>query len=135
MEEGRLGTLKASCSGLGLSYLFFADDFILFSEAVEEQLLCIKEGLELFCKASRQRVNYDKSSILFSANVDAAEAKRLSDLLGVSATDCLGKYLGHHVLHRGRNSEGHKALVDRVQSKLDGWKTKCLSKASRLTLA
>lgn len=94
MEEGRLRTLKASCSGQGLSYLFFADDLIMYSEAVEEQLMCIREGLELFWKSSGQRVNYGKSSILFSANVDVTEAKRLSDLVGVSPIDRLGKYLG-----------------------------------------
>lgn len=135
VEDGSLRPVKASRSGPGLSYLFFADDLILFSEAVEEQLLCLKEGLDLFCRASGQRVSYAKSSILFSASVHIEEARRLSGLIGIPLTDCLGKYLGHHVLHKGRNGAGHRALVDKVRSKLEGWKAKCLSRASRLTLA
>lgn len=80
-------------------------------------------------------MNYEKSSVLSSANVQAAEAKRLSELVGVPRTDRLGKYLGHHVLHSGRNWEGHRALVDRVQSKLEGWKVKCLLRGGRIMLA
>lgn len=60
MEEGRLRTVKASRSGPGLSYLFFADDLILFSKAIDDQLLCLKEGLGAFCNSSGQKVNFGK---------------------------------------------------------------------------
>lgn len=36
VEEGRLRPLKDSRSGQGLPYIFFADDLLLFSEAVED---------------------------------------------------------------------------------------------------
>lgn len=49
VEEGRLREVKASCNGPGLNYLIFAVDLLLFSEADDEQLRCIKEGLQLFC--------------------------------------------------------------------------------------
>lgn len=52
VEEGKLRPIKASGGRPGLLFLFFADDLLLFSEAVEVQLVCLKEGLELFCKAS-----------------------------------------------------------------------------------
>lgn len=85
-EEGVLRMVKASHGGPGLSYLFFVDDVILFSEAIEDQLQCLKEGLEVFCRASRQKVNYGKSAMLCSANIHPTEATRLSELFGVPLT-------------------------------------------------
>lgn len=45
IEEGRLREVKASRTVPGLSHLFFADDLLIFFEAREDQLFCIKEGL------------------------------------------------------------------------------------------
>lgn len=70
VAQGRLRELvTTSRQGPGLSYLLFADDLLLFSEAKADQLACIKEGLDLFCGCSGQRVNYIKSSMFCSANV------------------------------------------------------------------
>lgn len=52
VAEGRLRPLKASRNGLGLSYLFFADDLLFFSEAVADQVGCLMKRLRFFCKAS-----------------------------------------------------------------------------------
>lgn len=73
--------------------------------------------------------------MLCSANVHHEEAKRLSDFLGIPLTECLGKYLGHRVIHRGMNVVGHKELIERVHGRLEGWKIKFLSRAGRLMLA
>lgn len=121
MDEGVLRGLRASRRGPEVSYLFFADDLILFTEAKEDQLICIKEGLELFCKSSGQKVNYIKSSMICSSNISHAEVEKLSSCFGVPLKGSLGKYLGHHVLSGGRNDIAHKELVKRVQARLDGW--------------
>lgn len=127
--------MKASRGGPEISYLFFADDQIIFSEAKEEQMLCIKEKLKLFCRSSGQMVNYSESSMLCSNNIPSAEVERFSTCLGVPLTKKLGKYLGHHVLSSGRNGVAHKDLVERVCSRLDGWQARCLSMVGRITLA
>lgn len=54
---------------------FFADDLILFSEVVDDQLQYLKEGLGLFCQSSGQRVNFGKSAMLCLENVHPLEAK------------------------------------------------------------
>lgn len=61
--------MKASRHGPELSYLFFADDLLLFSEANAGQVECIKEGLNFFCECLDQRVIFTKSSMFCSANV------------------------------------------------------------------
>lgn len=59
----------------------------------------------------------------------------LSELLGIPLTEDLGCYLGHQLLHKGRNSSKQGDIIDRVRGKLEGWKSRCLSRAGRLTLA
>lgn len=107
-------------------------DDLIFSESKEDELLCIKQGIEQFCKASGQKVNYSKSSMLWSSNISAVEAKRLGDCVGAPLKHSLGKYLGHHVLSRGRSGDAHKELIDRVCSKFDGWRVRCLSREAEL---
>ena len=83
--------IKATRAGPGLSYLFFADDLLLFSEAVEDQVACLKEGLQSFCKASGQRVNYSKSMLFVSSNIELQAAEELSASLGIPLKKELGR--------------------------------------------
>lgn len=62
VAKGRLRVMKASRQGPKLSHLFFAYDLLLFAEPSLDQLECIKEGLDLFCKCSGQNINFHKSS-------------------------------------------------------------------------
>lgn len=48
VTEGRLKPERAARKGPGVSYLFFADELLLFSEAVEEHLMCLREGWSYF---------------------------------------------------------------------------------------
>lgn len=93
--EGRLRGVKTSKSGPTLNYLFFADDLLLFSEASEDQIQCLKEGLERFCACSGQKINFNKSYIFFSSNMREAEASRLCSLMGIPRAMNLGKYLAN----------------------------------------
>lgn len=86
IAEGRLREVRASRNGPGLNYLFFADDLLLLSDACEDQLSCIKEGLDCFCSCSSQRINFQKSSMFFSSNVSKEDAHRLSSLMGIPLT-------------------------------------------------
>lgn len=131
VAEGRLNPIKASRNGPSLSYLFFADDLLFFSEAVADQVGCLMEGLRLFCK----KTNLSKSAMFFSLNVPEANAIALSEGVGLPRTCNLGKNLGHHLLHRGRNKDAHVDLVERVKKRLEGWKLRCLSRTRRFTLA
>ena len=52
----------------------------------------------------------------------------------MSATNNLGKYLGFPIIHQGRVGNAYSFVVNKIQSKLVGRKTKLLSKAGKLVL-
>lgn len=134
VAEGMLREVRAFRHGPELSYMFFADDRLIFSKACDDQLECIKEGLDSFCRCLSQRVNFLKSSLICSSNVSDQEASQLSSLVGIPLKK-LGKYHGHHIAQGGNNRERYNELIQQVQSRVDGWKLSCLSRAGRLTLA
>lgn len=113
---------------------FFAHDLLLFPEATPDQARCIKEGLDGFCKASAQRVSFNKSLLFVSPNSDQQATGELSNNPGFPLVLELGRCLGHQLIHKGRSSSQWGALMQRVMGKLEGWKSNCLSRAGRLTL-
>lgn len=54
--------------------------------------------------------------------------------LGIDLTRDLRIYLGFPLIHKRLSLAHFKHVIDRVHSKLSGWKTKMLSMAGRCTL-
>ncbi|CAL1353594.1 unnamed protein product [Linum trigynum] len=126
--------LRLSRDGPPLSHLFFADDLILFAEAEGAQIKVIKQCLDEFCLSSGQRVNYSKSAIFVSANIDRRIARRLANRVGIPLTVDLGRYLGVMAIHDRVTKTIYQDLFLRIQRKLAPWKAKHLSLASRITI-
>ena len=55
--------------------------------------------------------------------------------LGILATNNLGRYLGFPIIHKGRVGNAFNFVLDNLQRKLAGWKSRLLSKVGRLVLA
>lgn len=79
-------------------------------------------------------MNYSKSSIFVSPNVSEQETLRLSARLWMALTKELGSYLGHHINLRGNSRRLHEKVLQKLRSKLEGWKARILSRAGRITL-
>lgn len=58
-------------------YLFFADDILLFREASVRQAGVVEQLLNELCQQSGQKVNLQKSQLLFSSNIPSTESSRL----------------------------------------------------------
>jgi len=113
---------------------FFVDDVILFAEASMEQPHMISQCLNRFFEASGQKVSSSKSSIFFSANTDPTIAEGICSVLNMTKSEDLGRYLGVPTLHKQVTKETYHGVIDRVEKRLTGWKSKCLSLAGRFTL-
>lgn len=92
-----------------VSHLLFADGLIPFAEvkAGDDQVACIKEGLESFCRASGQRINFAKSLVSFSPNISEQEMASLSAYMRILHTIKLGRYLGYHLVQQGSANNTH----------------------------
>lgn len=56
--DGSWRPLRASRGGPTVSHLFFANDILFFVEATDNQVDCILRGVNEFCAASGQKVNF-----------------------------------------------------------------------------
>ncbi|XP_050248656.1 uncharacterized protein LOC126695903 [Quercus robur] len=112
------------------SHLLFADNLVLFAEANAKNCIAVREVLDHFCNLSGQTMSDAKSRVYFSPNIDQYSKEAFSDILGFHQTECLGKYLGFPIKHQGGNNQDFGFMVDRVKSKLEGWKANLLIQAS-----
>ncbi|PNY12420.1 ribonuclease H [Trifolium pratense] len=135
VEEKRWKGIKAGRNGPVVSHLMFADDLLLFGEASEQQIKCIKDTMQKFCIMSGQEISQDKTSILFSRNVERCMRNTILNISGFKETNDFGKYLGVPLNGRAPKRADFQYLLDQVSMKLSNWKAKHLSFAGRVTLA
>ena len=132
--EGVWKPLKAFRENIGISHLFFMDDLIIFAKVDEDSCEAISEVLDEFCEESGQKVSMEKSRIYFSPNVQAERISGICSRLGIQATANIGNYLGFPINHKGVPRNRLNFIIERVMSKLAGWKARFLSFAGRFVL-
>lgn len=110
------------------------DDLILFAKADISQAYLIRDILHIFCMESGQKVRFDKSHVLISRNFTTQLGQSLSNILNIPSATNLGKYLGVPSIQMRVTKSTYKAVLDKVQHRLQGWKARCLSLAARVTL-
>ncbi|KAL8159830.1 hypothetical protein V2J09_001367 [Rumex salicifolius] len=89
--EGMSGMLRVAPS---ISHLFFVDDSIMFVRVACLQSTKIRTILQVFGAESGQQVNFTKSELSFSKNVDRSKRQSIQQILGVWEVDKHSKYLG-----------------------------------------
>jgi len=132
--EGTWKPIPITREGIRVSHLMFADDVVLFGEASATQAKMMKQCLQKFCAASGQRISYQKSRIFFSPNTNEAVIAEVCNTLDIQQTMDFGRYLGVPTLHGRTTKATYYDVLDKVEKRLAGWKTKCLSLAGRATL-
>lgn len=118
-----------------LTHLLFSNDMVLFAEAAEDQVLVIKQCLDDFCRASGQRDSYEKSQIFFSANTEEGTMHRIIEQLSINQTRDMGRYLGVQSIHGRTTSSIFTPPLEKMDARLEGWRSKNLSLAGRHVLA
>ena len=126
--------VRFGVSGPIISHMFFADDTLLFLRADEKNCRNIIHLLDLYCEVSGQKVNLNKSSVFFGANVPTDRATHLGNILGMKVVDNPGAYLGVPAIWGRSKKRGLAYVKGRVMEKLQGWKQSSLSRAGKKIL-
>ncbi|KAF7839326.1 reverse transcriptase [Senna tora] len=105
----------------------YADDTILFFKADDSNCGMIEATLDMYGNLAGQRLNSNKSFLVFSHDTPTIIKDRIAHLFGVSISTKVGKYLGTYVDNRMSDSQNYRDLVEKVNNKLVGWKAQTLS--------
>ncbi|GMI90334.1 hypothetical protein HRI_002702700 [Hibiscus trionum] len=136
-EAHTLKTIKAATIGrerLAVEHLLFADDCILFGGASVEGASNMKGLLQNFGNASGQRVNFGKSLVFFSSNVDLSLREQIGMLLGVRVSLNPEKYLGLPTMVGRNKKEAFNYYMDRYNKKTNNWGVRFLSMGGKEVL-
>lgn len=93
-ERQALHGFQLRRDGISISHLLFADDSVLFCQAVEREAECVVNSLQCYEAGSGQSVNFDKSSIFYSVNCSSRLRTQMEHILHVKGHKEFGKYLG-----------------------------------------
>ena len=133
-DRGEIDGARVCNGSPRVSHLFFADDSILFSRATLQECSKIADILSIYERASGQKINFTKSEVAFSTNVDAMRRHDIRQLLGVREVSRHEKYLGLPTVIGRSKKMVFSVIKERVWKKLQGWKEKYLSRAGKETL-
>lgn len=133
-KEGSISGCKIHEDAPAVTHLLFADDSFLFCRANSEEVGAIKDILRRYEAKSGQAIYFQKSGIYFSSNVRVDKQQEIKNVLEVHKYLSEGKYLGLPSFVSKAKSRVFSFLKDRVWKKIQGWSTKCLSKAGKAVL-
>jgi hypothetical protein len=98
------------------------------------KLVLLKSCLAKYSAWSGQTVNISKSNIVFSKNTDASTVSGIRAILPYDATPVSAKHLGLPIMFGRSKHASFLDILDKVQGKIEGWRSKTLSQAGKTVL-
>ncbi|KAA3488442.1 reverse transcriptase [Gossypium australe] len=114
-----------------VTHLLFADGSLIFGDATAMGTSNVLKVLQLYAKCSGQLVNFEKSSVFFSSNVDMRNRLDVGRILGIRHADNLEKYLSLPCMVGQNKKWAFASLRDKIQSQISSWSTRLLSIGGR----
>ena len=133
-ESSHLGGIKVAPSAPPVNHLLFADDSLLFFKGSREGAEELSNLLEVYCQASGQQINREKSSIFFTKGCPQATRDIVKGILHVDNESLNERYLGMPTDVGNSFNGTFKFLRDHVWSKIKGWLEKILSAGGKEVL-
>ena len=130
-HDGFLTGVPTSKRGPRINHQFFADDSLLFCNANTQHWHKMEKILEIYEKASGQRLNKEKTSLFFSRNTSEAIKQELLALSGIPSTQGYDHYLGLPAIIGRSKTKAFASIKERIWKRLQDWKLKFLSQAGK----
>lgn len=94
----------------------------------------LKQILKEHKETSGQCVNYDKSFVYFSSNVEEGERMRILDCLGVCVSYYPKRHLGLPNMVGRSKKRACQGLKDRLRSRINSWCVRLFSQGGMMYL-
>lgn len=134
VQDGRVAAFSLPRGSKVISHLCFADDIVIFTKGLKNSVRELFRFLGEYERASGQKINRQKSSMVLSCRCPSSRARMLTHLTGVPKGGLPFRYLGC-LLFKGRPTKRYfQHLLDKIQVSLSGWRGKFLSQGGRLIL-
>ncbi|GJR30056.1 RNA-directed DNA polymerase, eukaryota, reverse transcriptase zinc-binding domain protein [Tanacetum coccineum] len=121
------------CKDLQISHLCFADDLLVLCHGDLNSVKVVKRALDMFSSISSLNPNIGKSTVFFG-NVKEQDKIDILATLPFKIGSLPVSYLGVPLITKHLTFTDCKGLIDKVKIKVNDWKNKLLSYASRLQL-
>jgi hypothetical protein len=126
-ERGDLEGVRVCKEAPVISHLLFADDSLILMHVDKKNTNCLTDILNRYCANSGQKISEAKSSIYFCSNTDVNVKVEVCEVLNIMTESLSDKYLGLPAMVGADRSDCFCHLIDRVNSRINGWKEKLLS--------
>lgn len=133
-EAKQIQGIQFNRSGPMVSHVMYVDDLILCFKEDFDSCRVMADLLHSFCTIAGLEVNTDKSFAVFSPNTPNELKDEMAGMFKLKWADRIGKYLGTYINEHKDKNRNFQVLIDKLSSRLAGWKSKILSQAGRLTL-
>lgn len=121
------------CKRIGLTYMAFADNLMLFCRGDRSSVTCLKEVLAQFLTTSRLILSLHKSRV-FMAGVSEEDQLRITKILGFLRGNFHVWYLGIPLHCRNLKVGDFNTLINKITAKIRGWSSRHISYAGRVDL-
>lgn len=111
----------------------YADDTAFIVSADTSSVVTLKVILRLFTSVSGLEINFQKSTWI-PINIQPQTIHRISAILGYRSSQFPITYLGLPLTLKKPHRALYLPLIEKIESKLEGWKSKFISRGGRLQL-
>ncbi|KAJ4784686.1 reverse transcriptase [Rhynchospora pubera] len=133
-QRGMIQGVKVARTSPSITHAIYADDLILMGDTKESEVQAFKDILQIFGTASGLCINPTKSGLWFSNKCTENTILRVQEAWGARRVQGDERYLGVLIGTRGDCKRNGRVLLDKLKTKLAGWKSQMLSHAGRLVL-
>lgn len=114
-------------------HLQFADDTLVISKKIEENVLAIKVILQLFEVASRLKVSLHKSQLV-GVGIQETQMNQEAELLHCKIGSLPFKYLGFPIMVNYKRLAAWEPMVENMKKRLVSWDSKHILFGGRVVL-
>jgi len=130
-DDGSIKGVTICHNAPSVSHLLFADDSLIVFRANGEDAQQLQSLLQVYEQCSGQKINKDKTAVMFSANVREEDKQEVMNALNIPRETTNERYLGLPVFIGKSRRKAFEFLKDRIWKRMQGWKEKMLSNAGK----